>query len=413
MSAKIVLAMMLALMLVSCASSETPAALEGTPAESARAQAWTPPEGGWASVSACYRHTAAIKADGSLWIWGDNLFGRLGDGTWTERHRPVRIGGGYDWAMVSVGGSNTAAIKTDGSLWIWGSGDTGQIGDGAWTHRTTPTQVGTDMDWAYVSITGGGRHEGRVAALKTDGSLWAWGENRVGAVGDGTTTNRNTPVRIGDSHDWARVSAGWVHTIALKTDGSLWAWGSNGLGRLGVGELPDRAVVGNRVTAPMRVGGDYDWVYISASENNSAAIRADGTLWIWGDNSTLQLGDGTRANRNTPGQVGASADWVSVSAGVWGASAIKSDGSLWAWGNNRYGRLGDGTTTHRPTPARAGERHDWVAVSSGRDHAMGITRDGSLWAWGRNNYGQLGYGSGGGGFADETHYSSPIRVAAP
>jgi alpha-tubulin suppressor-like RCC1 family protein len=176
------------------------------------------------TVSAGLRHTVAIKADGSMWAWGDNEFGKLGyGGTTNDIPYPIRVGSDTNWASVSAGTSHTVAIKTDGSLWAWGSG--ASVGDGSTTgQRNSPVRIGTDNNWASVSAGWG-----HTVAIKTDGSLWAWGWNEYGQIGEGPSgsgTNKYAPIRVGTGNNWASVSAGWGHTVAIKTDGSLWAWGS-------------------------------------------------------------------------------------------------------------------------------------------------------------------------------------------
>jgi len=186
-------------------------------------------------ISAGGYHTVAILADGTLWAWGRNLEGQLGNGTISHHEDgittpgivPFQIGIAGNWAFVSAGGLHNAAIKTDGTLWAWGENDFGQLGDGTTENRTVPVRIGSDNNWA--SVFAGGSY---TVAIKTDGTLWAWGTNDFGQLGDGTTENRTAPVQIGTSGNWKSVSVcgsyhsfDKKHTVAIKTDGTLWAWG--------------------------------------------------------------------------------------------------------------------------------------------------------------------------------------------
>jgi len=298
----------------------------------------------WKAVSAGSYHSLAIKKDGSLWAWGYNREGQLGDGTAGNYHHkstPVRVGAANDWKAISAGGEHSLAIKTDGSLWAWGWNSYGQLGDGtggdeAGEHnKNVPTRIGDATDWKTVSA--GGEHS---LAIKTDGSLWAWGKNWYGSLGDGIDEDNNVPVRIGDAVDWKVVSAGgtWVaggHFLGIKSDGSLWAWGANEEGQLGDGTRKHKG-------DPVCIGDATDWKTISAGESRSVGIRSDGSLWVWGDNYRSRLGDGMAMSKGTPIRIGTGIGWQTVSGGSAHSLAIKDDGSLWAWGDNLYGELGDG-----------------------------------------------------------------------
>ena len=211
---------------------------DGESSESSEASAM-PASTNWSSASAGALHTIAIKRDDTLytlWAWGYNASGRLGDGTTTNRTAPTQIGTATTWSSVSVGVYHTAAVKTDGTLWAWGYNELyGQLGDGTTTNRTAPTQIGTATTWS--SVFSGEHH---TAAIKTNGTLWAWGRNNSGQLGDGTIISKTTPTQIGAETTWSSVSGGGWHTVARKSDGTLWAWGDNYYGQLGDGTTTDR-----------------------------------------------------------------------------------------------------------------------------------------------------------------------------
>ena len=281
-------------------------------------------------------HTVALRTNGTLWAWGDNRQGQVGDGTTTSRHSPVQIGTADNWAGVSAGSTHTVALRTDGTLWAWGNNGSGRLGDGTTTSRQSPVQIGAGMDWAYVSA--GSTH---TVAVGTDGTLWAWGHNWQGQLGDGTTSHRHSPVQIGTASDWVSVSAGWQHTVGVRANGTLWAWGTNGHGRLGDGTTTSRH-------SPVRIGTASNWDSVSASRYHTVAVRTDGTLWAWGHG---MLGNGPLTTQQSPMRIGTASNWDSASAGSH-TVGMQRDGTVWTWGFNGHGQLGDGTTTQRTAPVR-------------------------------------------------------------
>ena len=334
----------------------------------------------WKSVTAGVYHTVAIKNDGTLWAWGYNYYGQLGDGTTTTKYLPTQIGTDTSWKSVTTGVYHTVAIKNDGTLWAWGNNYYGELGDGTTTNKNVPTQIGIDTSWE--SVTAGYFH---TVAIKNNGILWAWGNNSYGELGDGTTTNKNVPTQIGTDSSWKSVTAGVYHTVAIKNDGTLWACGYNAYGQLGDGTTTTKYL-------PTQIETDTSWKSVTAGEYHTVAIKNDSTLWAWGNNSYGQLGDGTTSstNKNVPMQIGTDSSWKSATAGVYHTVAIKNDGTLWAWGNNYYGQLGDGSTTNKNIPTQIGIDTSWASVTAGEYHTVAIKSNATLWAWGNNSYGQLG-----------------------
>jgi len=324
----------------------------------------------WKQVVCGYRHTAAIKTDGTLWTWGANAFGQLGDNTATNRSIPVTtFAGGTDWKQVAGGFNHTSAIKTDGTLWTWGSNTFGQLGINTNATRSTPvTTFAGGTDWKQVS--GGDSH---TAAIKTDGTLWAWGNNSSGQLGDNTATNRSIPVTtFAGGTNWKQVACGKNHTAAIKTDGTLWTWGANAFGALGINTNATRSIP---VTT---FAGGTNWKQVAGGGAHTVAIKTDGTLWTWGYNFPGTLGNNTTTTRSTPVTTFAGGtNWKQLASGGYHTLAIKTDGTLWTWGSGGNGRLGDNTTTDRSIPVTtfAGGTN-WKQVAGaggGGSHTVAVT----------------------------------------
>jgi alpha-tubulin suppressor-like RCC1 family protein len=330
-----------------------------------------------------------------LWTWGNGGSGRLGNGVTTGSiSTPVTtFAGGTNWKQVAGGGSHTAAIKTDGTLWTWGIGSNGQLGNAQITNRSTPVTTFTGgTNWKQVSS--GGYH---TAAIKTDGTLWTWGNGGSGRLGNAQITNRYTPVTtFTGGTNWKQVSSGDFHTAAIKTDGTLWTWGGNNFGGFAAYGALGNATTTNVSTPVTTFAGGTNWKQVACGGiTHTAAIKTDGTLWTWGRGSGGQLGNEIIANTpvSTPVTTFAGGtNWKQVSAGDSYTAAIKTDGTLWTWGSGISGQLGNGVTTgsiSTPVTTFAGGTN-WKQVSSGGSHTAAIKTDGTLWTWGSGSNGRLG-----------------------
>jgi alpha-tubulin suppressor-like RCC1 family protein len=327
------------------------------------------------AVAASGYHTVVIKQDNSLWVWGLNGNGELGDGTTTDRLTPELIMTGVQSVVAGMG--HTLILKQDNSLWACGSNIFGLPVDGIYS---TPVLIMTGVQ----SVAEGYEH---TLILKQDNSLWACGRNDFGTLGDGTNTSRSTPVLIMTGVQ--SVAAGGLHTMILKQD-SLWACGFNRYGTLGDGTTTDR------LTPVLIMTGVQS---VAAEGYHTMVLKQDNSLWAWGLNYYSVLGDGTTTDRSTPVLIMTGVQ--SVAMGVFHTMILKQDSSLWACGSNETGRLGDGTTSKRSTPVLIMTGVQSVAASNG--YTMILKQDNSLWACGWNGGGQLGDGT-------TTNRLTPVQI---
>jgi alpha-tubulin suppressor-like RCC1 family protein len=279
----------------------------------------------WKQVSCGYRHTAAVKTDGTLWNWGANGNGQLGNGTLVSYSSPIQVGSLTNWKLVVAAGVNNFAIKNDGTLWTVGSNLYGQLGNGTLVYYSSPIQVGSLTNW--MQVAGGSYPNFPVAAIKTDGTLWTWGSGAGGGLGNGTTTYYSSPIQIGSLTNWMQVAVG-SSLYAIKTDGTLWACGYNTQGQLGNGTTVN-------YSSPIQIGSLNNWKTISAygvpastpgfplqNTGFALATKTDGTLWAWGYNSSGQFGNGTTVNYSSPIQIGTLNSWKQVSGSYFNTAAI-------------------------------------------------------------------------------------------
>ena len=334
------------------------------------------------TISSTGAHNVALKSDYTVWAWGANNYGQLGDGTTYDQKVPAQVNNLTGISAVSAGSYHTVAVKNDGTVLAWGGGNSnyGQLGDGTTLNRTSPTLVSSIT--GVIAISASDSYEAFTVALKSNGTVWAWGNNRYGQLGDGTTTDRTTPVQVMNLNSIASLSTGDDHTVAVKSDGTVWAWGRNGSGQLGDGSTTSRIT-------PVQVTGVSGIIAVAAGQSYTLALKNDGTVWAWGYNDYGQLGDGTKTGRTTPVQVKNISDVVAISAGGGRGSSfvLKNDGTVWGWGYNYDGQLGNGTTTDSLVPVQAIGLYNIKAISVSGDyyHVIALKNDGTVWAWG---YGQ-------------------------
>jgi len=363
------------------------------------------------------RGTIILKSDGTVWTWGTGGFGKLGINTTTGRSLvPVEVHGAanidYLHSVMAIMGGEThnMALKFDGTLWSWGYNFVGELGDGTTNDAATPVQVGLNSVPPLTSVTKLGGRTYFSLAVKSDGSIWAWGMNGAGQMGNGTTgANVLTPVLVSNSqpgqavNNPLQVSCGYTYGVALLTNGMVWAWGSGPHGELGAGTNTQNLI-------PIQVPGVSNVTAISAGWKHTLALESNGTVWAWGLNSHGELGDGTAINRSNAVQVLNLSNIVMVSGGDYNSIALRSDGTVWKWGLNDVGELGLGTNDNagvgpgvdliaHPFPMQVtldkfGNGFSNVVQVSNRDyHNLALKTDGSLWMWGANDQGQCGDGT--------------------
>ena len=340
---------------------------------------------GITAIARGYSHSLALKNDGTVWAWGSNYYGQLGDGTVVDRETVVQVSGLSGITAIVGGGSHSLALKKDGTVWAWGNNENGQLGDGTVINKTTAVQVSGLS--GITAIASGYSHS---LALKNDGTVWAWGNNYNGQLGDGTTMYATTAVQVRGLSGITAIAGGGLHSLALKNDGTVWAWGNNLKRQLGEG-IP---VYATYYGTAVKVSWLREITAITSGYSHSLAQRYNGNVQAWGNNEYGQLGDGTATEMMEIAVDVSGLEYITAIAGGEAHSlALKNDGTVWAWGNNGSGQLGDGTITDKTTAVQVNGLGDITAIAGGGYNSLALKNDGTVWAWGSNSYGQLGNGN--------------------
>ena len=388
-------------------------------------------------------HSFFLTSTGGVWATGLNTNGQLGDGTTTQRNSPVSVSGlsGVTITQLSGAAGSSLALQSDGTVWGWGYNTSGEVGDGSTTQRTSPVHLSSLS--GIVAVQAGYTHS---SAIKSDGTVWTWGTNSYGELGDGTIILRSSPVQVSGMSGALQLASGNEDTLVLKSDGTLWGWGYNALGELANGTSAAMAapspLLGLNSISQLAMGDQgYHTLFIGAGgavyatglncygelgdgttnfhvgatavnmsnlgsavacavgRYHSLAVKSDGTVWAWGLNGNGQLGTGTTTNSSVPVQVSGLTGVTSVAAGATFSMALKSDGTLWGWGSNGNGYLGIGSYTQHTTPVQVRDSGTTTLanvkqVGCGGTFCAALKTDGTVWVWGVNTFGEMTGNSG-------------------
>ena len=322
---------------------------------------------------------------------GLNADGQLGNGTTFNRLTPGPVDLSATMVAIASGREHAYALDDTGRIWAWGDNRLGAVGDGSSSDRPTPVRLGLTN---VVQVEAGHYHG---IARRADGTVWTWGYGGLGQLGLGTTNNRRSPVQVPGLNDIVAVAAGRDMSYAVRANGTMLAWGGNIYGEVGDGTTTRR-------DSPVAVSGLTNVVEVSGGRNHALVVRSNGSMWAWGRNSRGQLGIGNTAQRSTPVQV-LSGSVAHVDAGAEHSVAAMTNGTVQAWGRGQRGQLGLGTTSNRTTPTTVPGVSGIVEIGDGRDQSFAINAAGDVWAWGYNDTGQLGDGT-------TTRRLSPVRINA-
>ncbi|GAB2588879.1 chromosome condensation regulator RCC1 [Paractinoplanes abujensis] len=395
----------------------------------------------WRSISAGAAHTCGTRTDNSLYCWGANNWGQVGDGGVTDQLSPVKIGASV-WSAVAPGeiANHTCAIRTDGTLWCWGvtglplflptrigtgttwhqaaTGDqflcairdagalycfgqqnAGRLGAGDNVNHFLPTPVTTTAGTTFSEVTAGSYH---ACAVGTDTTMWCWGSASYGQTGQGNNIQQNSPVQImNPATGWTSVSAGALYTCAVRSDSTMYCWGQNAFGEMGQGVQGTPQTTPVAVTSPAATG----WVQVSAGHQHVCALRTDTKIYCWASDGSGRLGLGSGAPPAlTPTAVSGTGGYMWVGLGADHSCALKTNGTLWCWGTGWNGRLGNNSTADKYVPTQTTGSSAWRKVNGINPSTCGVRADNSVWCWGSNGRGQLGLGST---FGDQL---TPVRL---
>ena len=345
-----------------------------------------------------------------IFTWGNNSVGQLALNDINDRSTPTQVGNVTNWKLIETSSASIFAIDYSGKLWAWGFGP--GLGLGTVVHRSIPTQLGSSADWQSVSgsktfVGGDTPGSSHTLAIKTNGTLWAWGSNSRCqlAVSDRLLSDASSPIQIAGTN-WKNAAAGGAMSYAIKTDGTLWAWGSNMRGNLGINLYQTYDTIWS---SPVQINGT-NWSSISSYgdipnnyDSHTLGLKSDGTLWAWGTNDDGELGIGDRDRRSVPVKIGNDTDWKLIKSLIGVSFAIKTNGSLWGWGSDTYN-----ISPSRSSPIQIGNLYNWNDFDCDSNQFFAIKTNGDLWGWGYNNYNQF-YVNPDPSYPDQVY--SPVQIS--